>query len=139
MNALDALEIVQAAIWTVIVASAPAVVAAMVVGIVIALLQALTQIQEMTLTFIPKILVILFVSFMTDRMKNPELFETSRHALNFNFGGINNQRSGVPNNDERALKQYDLLSASGFAKFTDDASSPTVASHTVAFAIGFFR
>ncbi|MDO9382621.1 MAG: flagellar biosynthesis protein FliQ [Hyphomicrobiaceae bacterium] len=65
MNALDALEIVQAAIWTVIVASAPAVVSAMVVGIVIALLQALTQIQEMTLTFIPKILVILFVSVMT--------------------------------------------------------------------------
>jgi flagellar biosynthetic protein FliQ len=65
MNALDALEIVQAAIWTVIVASAPAVVAAMVVGILIALLQALTQIQEMTLTFIPKILVILFVSVMT--------------------------------------------------------------------------
>jgi flagellar biosynthetic protein FliQ len=65
MNALDALEIVQAAIWTVIVASAPAVISAMVVGIVIALLQALTQIQEMTLTFIPKILVILFVSVMT--------------------------------------------------------------------------
>jgi flagellar biosynthetic protein FliQ len=65
MNALDALEIVQAAIWTVIVASAPAVVAAMVVGILIALLQALTQIQEMTLTFIPKILVNLFVSVMT--------------------------------------------------------------------------
>lgn len=65
MNALDALEIVQSAIWTVIVASAPAVIAAMVIGIVIALLQALTQIQEMTLTFIPKILAILLVSIVT--------------------------------------------------------------------------
>lgn len=65
MNAIDALEIVQSAIWTVIVASAPAVIAAMVVGIVIALLQALTQIQEMTLTFIPKILAILLVCFVT--------------------------------------------------------------------------
>ncbi len=65
MNALDALEIVQSAIWTVIVASAPAVIAAMVVGIVIALLQALTQIQEMTLTFIPKILAILLVCFIS--------------------------------------------------------------------------
>lgn len=42
-------------------AASPAVVAAMVVGIAIALLQALTQIQEMTLTFIPKIIVILLV------------------------------------------------------------------------------
>lgn len=65
MNAIDALEMVQAAIWTVVVASGPAVIAAMVVGIVIALFQALTQIQEMTLTFIPKILVILLVSIIT--------------------------------------------------------------------------
>ena len=34
----------------------------MVVGIVIALLQALTQVQEITLTFIPKIVVILLVT-----------------------------------------------------------------------------
>ena len=61
MNERDALDIVQQAIWTIIVASGPAVAAAMVVGIAIAVLQALTQIQEMTLTFIPKIVVILFV------------------------------------------------------------------------------
>lgn len=58
MNEVDALELVQGAIWTVIVASGPAVAAAMAVGIVIALLQALTQVQEATLTFVPKILVI---------------------------------------------------------------------------------
>lgn len=65
MNALDALEMVQNAIWTVIVASGPAVLAAMVVGIVVSLIQALTQIQEMTLTFIPKILAIFLVCFAT--------------------------------------------------------------------------
>jgi flagellar biosynthesis protein FliQ len=65
MNQADALDIVQAAIWTIIVASGPAVVAAMVVGIIIALLQALTQVQEVTLTFIPKIIVILLVSSLT--------------------------------------------------------------------------
>jgi flagellar biosynthetic protein FliQ len=53
---------VQSALWTVIVASAPAVGAAMAVGIVIALLQALTQVQEITLTFIPKIIAILLVA-----------------------------------------------------------------------------
>jgi flagellar biosynthetic protein FliQ len=59
MNEADALDIVQAAIWTVVVASGPAVVAAMVVGVVIAFIQALTQVQEMTLTFVPKILAVL--------------------------------------------------------------------------------
>lgn len=61
MNQADALEISQQAIWTLILASSPAVVAAMIVGVGIALLQALTQVQEITLTFVPKILAI-FVS-----------------------------------------------------------------------------
>ena len=58
MNEADALDIAQAAIWTVIVASGPAVLAAMIVGVAIAFVQALTQVQEMTLTFVPKILAI---------------------------------------------------------------------------------
>ena len=61
MNERDALDIVQQAIWTIIVASGPAVGAAMLVGTIIALIQALTQVQEMTLTFIPKIIVMLIV------------------------------------------------------------------------------
>jgi flagellar biosynthetic protein FliQ len=65
VNEADALDIVQSAIWTVILASGPAVAAAMAVGVVIALLQALTQVQEVTLTFIPKILVILAVAALT--------------------------------------------------------------------------
>lgn len=59
MNEADALDICQAAIWTVLAASGPAVLSAMVVGIVVALLQALTQVQEITLTFVPKILAVL--------------------------------------------------------------------------------
>jgi len=59
MNEADALDIVQAAIWTVLAASGPAVLSAMIVGIVVALLQALTQVQEITLTFVPKILAVL--------------------------------------------------------------------------------
>ena len=61
MNQADALDIVQSAIWTVIIAAGPAVAAAMFVGLSIALLQALTQVQEVTLTFIPKIIAILIV------------------------------------------------------------------------------
>ena len=61
MNEADALDIVQFAIWTVLTASAPAVSVAMIVGVGIALVQALTQIQEITLTFVPKIVAILLV------------------------------------------------------------------------------
>ncbi|WP_048647443.1 flagellar biosynthesis protein FliQ [Nitratireductor soli] len=59
MNEADALDIVQYAIWTVLVASSPAVAVAMIVGVGIALVQALTQVQEITLTFVPKIVAIL--------------------------------------------------------------------------------
>ncbi|MEO9615925.1 MAG: flagellar biosynthesis protein FliQ [Nitratireductor sp.] len=59
MNEADALDIVQFAIWTVLMASGPAVIVAMLVGVSIALVQALTQIQEITLTFVPKIIAIL--------------------------------------------------------------------------------
>jgi flagellar biosynthesis protein FliQ len=65
MNQAEALDIIHLAIWTVIVASAPAVGVAMAVGIVISLLQALTQIQEVTLTFVPKIIAILLLLWLT--------------------------------------------------------------------------
>jgi flagellar biosynthetic protein FliQ len=65
VNEADALDLVQFAIWTVLTASAPAVAAAMLVGVVIALIQALTQIQEITLTFVPKIVAIFLVVALT--------------------------------------------------------------------------
>ena len=61
MNEADALDLARAAIRLALVGAGPAVGAAMIVGAVIALLQALTQIQEMTLTFVPKIVVVLVV------------------------------------------------------------------------------
>ena len=61
MNEADALDLVRSALWTVILASGPPVLTAMIVGIIIALLQALTQVQEMTLTFVPKMVAIFAV------------------------------------------------------------------------------
>lgn len=59
MNEADALDIMRAAVWTILVASGPCVIAGMVVGVTIAFIQALTQVQEMTLTFVPKIVAIM--------------------------------------------------------------------------------
>jgi flagellar biosynthesis protein FliQ len=69
MNANDAIEIGRETIVVAIKLGAPAMLLALAVGLAIALLQALTQIQEMTLTFVPKMLVILlslmlFLPFM---------------------------------------------------------------------------
>jgi flagellar biosynthesis protein FliQ len=60
MNEVDALELVQSALWTTMWICVPLVLPAMAVGIIVALFQALTQIQESTLTFVPKMIVVFF-------------------------------------------------------------------------------
>lgn len=65
MNEVEALDILRLALWTVVVASGPSIAAAMIVGVGVALFQALTQIQEITLTFIPKIVAVLVVASLT--------------------------------------------------------------------------
>ena len=59
MNEADALEIVHRTITVVSIVSAPMVLAAMTAGITVALFQALTQVQEMTLSFVPKFISML--------------------------------------------------------------------------------
>ena len=65
MNEGDAVDLVQSAIWMIIVGAGPAVGAAMAIGVAIALLQALTQIQEMTLTFVPKMIAVFVAGSLT--------------------------------------------------------------------------
>lgn len=55
------LGIAREALLTVILVSAPVMGAALVTGLVISILQATTQIQEMTLVFVPKIVVVFLV------------------------------------------------------------------------------
>lgn len=54
----DILEVMRDAIWTMIQVAGPVMLIALVVGVVVSLVQALTQIQEMTLAFVPKILIV---------------------------------------------------------------------------------
>lgn len=80
MNETEALDILRAAMWTIAMASGPSIVAAMIVGIAIALLQALTQVQEVTLTFIPKILVILLMTSLTAPFMGGVIFRFSEQV-----------------------------------------------------------
>jgi len=59
MNEADAIAIIQDGLKTALIVSAPVLGVALAVGLLIAFLQALTQIQEITLTFVPKIIAIL--------------------------------------------------------------------------------
>jgi flagellar biosynthetic protein FliQ len=75
METGEVIEIATQAIFVLIKISLPLMAIALFVGLIISLFQALTQIQEMTLSFIPKIIaiffsIIFFMSYMIDKMKD---------------------------------------------------------------------
>jgi len=65
MDGAQVLDIAREGIWVMILISAPMMIVGLVVGVVIALFQALTQIQEMTLVFVPKIIAIFVTMLLT--------------------------------------------------------------------------
>ncbi|HEX3441047.1 MAG TPA: flagellar biosynthetic protein FliQ [Pseudolabrys sp.] len=73
MTGPEVLDVAREAIYTLVIVAAPVMLVGLGVGVVISLLQALTQIQEQTLAFVPKILAV-FVSllialpFMAERL-----------------------------------------------------------------------
>jgi flagellar biosynthetic protein FliQ len=64
MDGIEVLDIGREAIWLTLKIGAPIMVIGLAVGLAIALFQALTQIQEMTLTYVPKIVAI-FIALYT--------------------------------------------------------------------------
>ena len=72
METDEVLEIGRQAIFVVLKMGGPTMLIALLVGLAISLFQALTQIQEMTLAFVPKILVI----FVTTILMMPFMLST---------------------------------------------------------------
>lgn len=64
MNDAEILETAREAILITMQVSAPVLIVGLVVGVAVALLQALTQVQEMTLVFVPKIMAMFFAMFV---------------------------------------------------------------------------
>jgi len=58
VSGAEVLDVAREAIWALIKVASPLMLVGLAVGVAIALLQALTQIQEITLVFVPKILAI---------------------------------------------------------------------------------
>jgi flagellar biosynthesis protein FliQ len=61
MDAQEAISLGREALWTILLVGSPVLIAGMIVGLVIGLFQALTQIQEQSLVFVPKIIVMILV------------------------------------------------------------------------------
>ena len=75
MTGAEVLDVAKDSIFTLVVVSSPLMLVGLAVGVAISLFQALTQIQEMTLVFVPKILAIfaamlLALPFMADALQS---------------------------------------------------------------------
>ena len=65
MDEAALLDVLRQALWLAFIVSAPVLVTALVVGVAIGLVQALTSVQEMTLTFVPKLAAILVAFWLS--------------------------------------------------------------------------
>lgn len=75
MNGTEILDIARDTIWLTLKIGAPIMIIGLCVGLMVSLFQALTQIQEMTLAYVPKIIAIflalyLFLPFMSNSLND---------------------------------------------------------------------
>jgi len=82
MSAALALELLHRAVVMCLLVSAPLLVTSLLVGVVISLVQALTQIQEQTLTFIPKLVAVAVVMMLSLPWMMRQLIEYLTTTLN---------------------------------------------------------
>jgi flagellar biosynthetic protein FliQ len=61
MTGAELLDLAREGLWVTLLIAGPAMIAGLLVGFAVALLQALTQVQEMTLVFVPRIIVMFLV------------------------------------------------------------------------------
>lgn len=80
------LDLLQQAMYTVILLASPLLLAGLFVGLAVSIFQATTQIQEATLAFVPKILAV----FMTLVILGPWLLKKATEFAMYIFSNINN-------------------------------------------------
>ena len=74
MFSSEALQLTQQALWLVLILSGPPVVVAAIVGLVVAFVQAATQLQEQTFQYAAKLFAIVLTIFVTASMMGGSLF-----------------------------------------------------------------
>ncbi|MBU1405239.1 MAG: flagellar biosynthesis protein FliQ [Proteobacteria bacterium] len=81
MTASEAITLTQNAVTLTLIVSAPLLLVAMVVGLLISLFQAITQIQEMTLTFVPKIVAMMLTLLFLSSWMITKLVDYTRELI----------------------------------------------------------
>ena len=81
MQTFDILTLSKSAIMLSLLLSAPLLLVGMLVGILIALFQAVTQIQEMTLTFVPKIFAVMLALMFCSPWMLTKLVDFTRDLI----------------------------------------------------------
>lgn len=81
MNEAIFYDTMRQALWVAVVVSLPILTVALIAGLVVGLFQALTSIQEMTLTFVPKLAAIIAVFWATMGFMSETLVAFFRDAL----------------------------------------------------------
>ncbi len=99
MEPLEVLDISRDALWVLIKISMPLLMTALIVGLIISLFQALTQIQEMTLTFVPKMLAMFFALMIFAPFISSELADYYEE-LNEYIIKLHHQDNDVANTSE---------------------------------------
>ncbi len=90
MDQTQVMEYTRQAIMLTLKLGMPCMLVGLFVGVAVGLVQALTQIQEMTLTFVPKIIVMFLTLFLLLPWMTTELIEFTRFLADQMIGG------GVP-------------------------------------------
>ncbi|MFL6700513.1 MAG: type III secretion system export apparatus subunit SctS [Vitreoscilla sp.] len=83
----EALQLTQQALWYVMLLSAPPIIVAAVVGLIVAVLQAATQIQEQTLQYALKFFAIVVTIFVTASMLGGGLYQFADRVFS-GFAGM---------------------------------------------------
>lgn len=74
-------DILRQALWTAFVISIPILTVALAAGLLVGLFQALTSIQEMTLTFVPKLAAIIGIFWVTMAFMSEALVDLFQNTL----------------------------------------------------------
>ncbi|HEX7591067.1 MAG TPA: flagellar biosynthesis protein FliQ [Candidatus Limnocylindrales bacterium] len=81
MNTTDVGAVMQQALYTTLMVAGPIVMISMAVGLAISVLQAATQINEATLTFVPKLIVVAIVLIVLGPMMSSQLTDFTRYVF----------------------------------------------------------
>jgi flagellar biosynthetic protein FliQ len=81
VDASEAIDLARRAVTLILLVGAPVLLTALVVGLVVSILQAVTQVQEHTLSFVPKILAVLVAVALVGPWMLEKLIEFGREMF----------------------------------------------------------